>query len=150
MVAVANITEKDTVIEIGPGTGKLTDALLEKAGQGLALEADENMVHIIEEKYASAIRENRLTIRHQDIRLFNPTTITTPYVLVANIPYYLTGVIFRKFLETTHRPTRIVLLIQREVAQRIARDKKESILSASVKVFGKPTYEFMVPRGFSF
>lgn len=147
IVFVAHIEACDTVLEIGPGTGKLTDALLEKAGKVIALEADENLVTLLEEKYADSISGGYLDVHHQDIRLFNPVTITTPYVLVANIPYYLTSAILRQFLETASQPKRMTLLVQKEVAKRIAKDKKESILSISVKVFGEPVYEFVVPRG---
>ncbi len=147
MVSVAHITKRDTVVEIGPGTGKLTDALLEKAGKVIALEADKDLVNVLEEKYALAVSGERPEVRHQDIRSFNPQTIKSHYVLVANIPYYLTSAILRQFLETAHQPKSMVLLVQKEVAQRIARDKKESILSISIKVFGNPHYEFTVPRG---
>ena len=147
MVTVANITEKDTVVEIGSGTGKLTEAILEKAGKTIALETDEELVRVLEEKHTRHISGGCLDVHHQDIRLFNPTTITTPYVLVANIPYYLTSFILRQFLETNHQPERMVLLVQKEVAKRIAQDKKESILSISVKIFGDPAYEFVVPHG---
>ena len=69
------------------------------------------------------------------------------YKIVSNIPYYLSGIIFRTFLEHTIQPSELVFLVQREVALRIARDKKESLLSLSVKVFGDPYYVAMVGRG---
>ncbi|HEC94217.1 MAG TPA: ribosomal RNA small subunit methyltransferase A [Candidatus Kaiserbacteria bacterium] len=147
MVGVARVGARDTVVEIGPGTGKLTDALLEKAKKVIALEADKNLVTLLEKKYTHHISGGCLEVHHQDIRLFDPATITVPYVLVANIPYYLTSSILRQFLETNHQPERMVLLVQKEVAKRIAQDKKESILSVSVKIFGDPVYEFVVPRG---
>ncbi len=147
MVNVAKVTEKDNVIEIGPGTGKLTEAILEKAKKVIALETDENLVHFLEEKYVSYVQDKHLEIYHQDVRTFNLSTAPIPYILLANIPYYLTSAILRQFLETKYQPERAVLLVQKEVANRIAREKKESILSISVKVFGDPTYEFTVPRG---
>ena len=70
------------------------------------------------------------------------------YALVANIPYYLTGEIFRMFLESSNQPRSMTLLVQKEVADRIvARDGKESVLSLSVKAYGTPKQEFKVPRG---
>ena len=69
------------------------------------------------------------------------------YYVVANIPYYITGEIIRLLLTTPHKPTSITLLVQKEVAVRICRAQKESILSLSVKVYGKPSYLFTVPRG---
>ncbi len=84
---------------------------------------------------------------HGDIREFDPSALPKIYKLVANIPYYLTGEIFRTFLETTNQPRSVTLLVQKEVAERIARSKKESILSLSVKAYGEPKYEFTVPKG---
>ena len=69
------------------------------------------------------------------------------YKVVANIPYYITGALIKKFLSEKKPATSLVLLVQKEVAQRIARDKKESILSLSVKVYGEPVYIKTVPRG---
>lgn len=147
IVNTAQITLSDIVVEIGPGTGILTKALIEKAGHVLALEVDKNLIDVLDKKFATAISRGILNIQHQDIRTFTPCIISKPYILVANIPYYLTSNILRLFLETTCRPQRIVLLVQKEVAERIARSKKESILSISVKVYGNPHYEFTVPRG---
>lgn len=91
--------------------------------------------------------EGRLELIHGDIRSFDISRLPRGYELVANIPYYLTGEIFRMFLEAENQPSAMTLLVQKEVAERIARSKKESILSISVKVFGTPKYEFTVPRG---
>ncbi|MEK7091716.1 MAG: rRNA adenine N-6-methyltransferase family protein, partial [Patescibacteria group bacterium] len=71
----------------------------------------------------------------------------TTYKLVANIPYYLTGQIIRQFLTTTNPPSLMVLMLQKEVAERIARDKKESLLSLSVKAYGQAHYVKTVPAG---
>jgi len=67
--------------------------------------------------------------------------------VVSNIPYYLSGLLFRSLLDTDCQPNTLVFLIQKEVAERIARDKKESLLSLSVKVFGQPTYISTIKRG---
>lgn len=69
------------------------------------------------------------------------------YIVVANIPYYITGEIIRQFLTEEHKPSSMTLLVQKEVAVRIARETKESLLSLSVKAFGTPKYCFTVPRG---
>ena len=67
--------------------------------------------------------------------------------MVANIPYYISGLLFRTLLEADCQPNTLVFLVQKEVATRIARDKKESLLSLSVKVYGDPTYICTVSRG---
>ena len=69
------------------------------------------------------------------------------YKLVGNIPYYITGALFKKFLTAEHQPSTLVFLIQKEVGERIARSKKESILSLSIKAYGTPKYIKTVPAG---
>jgi len=143
----AGIPEGATVLEIGPGTGMLTRALLSRAGKVIAVEADARLVPELEEAFADEIGEGRLELIHADIRAFDTKAIGSPYHLVANIPYYLTGEIFRQFLTAPRQPASMTLLVQKEVAERVARSRKESLLSLSVKAFGTPEYKFTVPRG---
>ena len=143
----AGLTKDTTVFEIGPGTGMLTRELLKLAGKLIALEADHELFERLQTDFADAITEGRLELLSGDIRTFDVDTLPKGYALVANIPYYLTGEIFRMFLEAENQPSAMTLLVQKEVAERIARSKKESILSLSVKAYGTPTYEFTVPRG---
>ncbi len=144
---VAQLAPDATVFEIGPGTGMLTRELLKRAGKVIALEADYELFEKLRTEFSSEIADNRLELMHGDIRTFDISTLPKGYVLVANIPYYLTGEIFRMFLESENQPSAMTLLVQKEVAERIARSKKESILSLSVKVYGTPKREFVVPRG---
>lgn len=143
----SGITSSDTVFEIGPGTGMLTRELLKLAGHVVALEADQELFDALHATFATEIADKRLTLLLGDIRTFELATLPAGYTLVANIPYYLTGEIFRMFLTAKRQPRSMTLLVQKEVAVRIARDKKESILSLSVKAYGTPKYEFTVPRG---
>jgi 16S rRNA (adenine1518-N6/adenine1519-N6)-dimethyltransferase len=143
----AGITAEDTVLEIGPGTGMLTKPLLARAKKVVAVEADAELIPELQEKFASEIESKKLELMHADIRTFDPASIGTSYKVVANIPYYLTGEIIRSFLEADHAPTSLTLLVQKEVAERVARDKKGSVLAISVKAFGTPKYCFTVPRG---
>ncbi|MFI5260210.1 MAG: 16S rRNA (adenine(1518)-N(6)/adenine(1519)-N(6))-dimethyltransferase RsmA [Candidatus Paceibacteria bacterium] len=144
---VAGITPETTVFEIGPGTGMLTRELLKLAKHVIALEADHELLAALQIDFANEIAEGRLQLISGDIRTFAISSLPKGYVLAANIPYYLTGEIFRMFLETDNQPRTMTLLVQKEVAVRIARSKKESILSLSVKAYGTPKYEFTVPRG---
>lgn len=148
---VAELTSESVVFEIGPGTGMLTKELLKRAGKVIAIEADGELFEKLKVAFASEIAENRLELIHGDIRTYPLTTTTVEnrgYEVVANIPYYLTGEIFRMFLEAEKQPNSMTLLVQKEVADRIvALDKKESILSLSVKAFGTSKREFLVPRG---
>ena len=138
------------VLEIGPGTGMLTRELLKKAKKVIAVEADRELFEKLQADFVPEIASGQLELIHGDIRTYplNTTTVgNCGYAVVANIPYYLTGEIFRMFLTAEHQPNSMTLLVQKEVAERIARSKKESILSLSIKAFGTPKYEFTVPRG---
>ncbi len=139
--------EGKTVFEIGPGTGMLTRELLKLARKVIALEADAELFDGLRRDFAGEIAAGRLELIKGDVRAFDIDSLTKGYALVANIPYYLTGEIFRKFLEADNQPASITLLVQKEVAERIARSAKESVLSLSVKAYGTPRYEFTVPRG---
>jgi len=143
----AKLERGTTVFEIGPGTGMLTRELLTLAEKVIALEADRQLYETLQTDFAQEISEGRLELIYGDIRTFTIQALPKGYALVANIPYYLTGEIFRMFLASDNQPSSITLLVQKEVALRIARSKKESILSLSVKAYGTPTYEFTVPRG---
>src|SRR3989338_7175342 len=144
---VAGLTADTDVFEIGPGTGMLTRELLKKAGKVTALEADHELFVKLQIDFANYIAERRLKLIYGDIRTFEIEKLPKRYSLVANIPYYLTGEIFRMFLTSCNQPSSMTLLVQKEVAERIARSKKESILALSVKAYGMPKYEFTVPRG---
>ncbi|MBY0110844.1 16S rRNA (adenine(1518)-N(6)/adenine(1519)-N(6))-dimethyltransferase RsmA [Patescibacteria group bacterium] len=146
IVQAAEVTKDDTVMEIGPGTGMLTRVLLGTAKKVIAVEADGELVAELNTTFATEIADGRLTLIHDDIRNVDPQ-IFGSYRLVANIPYYITGEIIRMFLTTNAKPRSMTLLVQKEVAERIARSKKESVLSIAVKTYGTPRYCFTVPRG---
>ncbi len=143
----------DTVLEIGPGKGFLTSELLSSGAHVIAVEKDDRMISILQEKFALELKEKKFTLIHGDImelsthqNFFTKNLGEQGYKLVANIPYYLTGQIIRSFLEAESKPERMILMVQKEVATRIvARDKKESILSIAVKVYGSPKLIKKVP-----
>ena len=156
IVRAANLEVGDTVLEIGPGKGFLTSELLASGAHVLAVEKDDRMIPLLTEKFAEEIKQKKFTLIHGDIMEITekgPTLAqilkvgpSQHYKLVANIPYYLTGQIIRTFLEAKNKPELMVLMVQKEVATRIvARDKKESILSVAVKVYGTPKLVKKVP-----
>lgn len=143
----AELTPADTVLEVGPGTGMLTRALLARAGKVIAVEADRELVPKLSETFAQEIAAGKLVLIEGDIREFDLSSVGCPYHVAANIPYYITGELIRQLLTSSSQPRSLTLLVQKEVAERIARSKKESLLSLSVKVYGTPSYRFTVPRG---
>lgn len=145
VVDAGKVTEDDTVLEIGPGKGMLTKELLATGAHVIVIEKDTECIPFLHKEFNTYIKEGQLEVIEGDVRQYEPPK--TPYKLVANIPYYITGEIIRTFLEREHKPTTISLLVQKEVADRIARSQKESLLSLSVKAFGTPKYIKTVKAG---
>lgn len=141
IVETAHIVVDETVLEIGPGTGVLTERLLAAGARVIAVEKDDQLSLMLKEKFGEKIE-----LIHADILEIEPPE--GEYKLVANIPYNITGAILEKFLSAERQPSHMVLLVQKEVAERIvARDNKESILSISVKAYGIPRYVERVLAG---
>lgn len=116
------------VVEIGPGLGTLTSSLLKRFDKVVAIEYDENLAKNLPKSFPG----KNLEVINADILDFDFTDISKPYVVAGNIPYYITSPIIEKLLTAENKPERIVLLIQKEVAERIASDK-ETMLSLFVK-----------------
>lgn len=132
----------ETIVEVGPGKGALTKHLIATGAPVVAIEKDEALAAALPRLFPAT----ELSVIVGDVRDFSPPP--RPYVLAANIPYYITGEIIRQFLTAQNQPRAMALLIQKEVAERIvARNNKESVLSLSVKVFGTPRIIAKVGRG---
>src|ERR1035437_4238489 len=142
MVKAGEISSADIVLEIGPGKGALTEKILETGAKVIAVEKDDRLIEVLEEKFAQEIKSGQFRLIHDDILEIDITKLglkQNTYKLIANIPYYITGLIFRKFLEGNVQPEKLVMMVQKEIADRIiARDGKESLLSLSVKAYGMP------------
>jgi len=167
IVAAAELTPNDIVIEIGPGLGVLTWELLQRAGRVVAVELDRRLAERLSQEFAQA---PRLTIVQSDILKLPPgdliadhrppTTDHLPpdearssivgrqssYKVVANLPYAITSAALRHFLEAEHKPTIIVVLVQSEVAERIvAQPGDMSVLAHSVQIYAEPEIIARVP-----
>ena len=137
IIAAADLAPTDTVLEIGPGLGVLTEALLSRVGRVVAVELDYELIKFLQ---ANLINQ-RLELHHANILsvAFETLRINQPYKIVANLPYSVTSAFFKKFLAETPRPKTIVVLIQKEVALRIcATPGQMSLLTLSVQLYGTP------------
>jgi 16S rRNA (adenine1518-N6/adenine1519-N6)-dimethyltransferase len=144
IVSAAEIQGTDTVLEIGPGLGSLTRYLAVAAREVFAVELDEKLIPPL--KAVLALYQN-VQVIHGDILKLSPQTLidANHYLVVANIPYYITSAVIRHLLaqspkgESQSKPRRIVLTIQKEVAQRIcAKPGELSLLGLSVQIYGSP------------
>lgn len=138
----AELTNRDTVLEIGPGPGSLTKKLVEQAGEVVAVEFDERFARDL----PTNVPAKNLSVTHQDILSFDLTSLPKGYKVVANIPYYLTSNLLRVLSESANPPQLIVLLVQKEVAQRVAAKPGDmSLLSVSVQLYYQASLGIKVP-----
>ena len=136
---VGKVTSEDTVLEIGPGQGSLTTVLLNRGAQVTAVELDERLGKQLDEKFKS----KPFILNMLSILDFDLSTLPIDYKVVANIPYYLTAHLLRMLCETLHKPQLSVLLVQKEVAQRVASGPGDmSLISVAVQL----SYEVSLGR----
>jgi 16S rRNA (adenine1518-N6/adenine1519-N6)-dimethyltransferase len=144
IVEAAAIDSDDTVIEIGPGPGILTGRLAERAKHVLAVELDGRFVDLLRTDFADAAN---LDLIQADFLDTDPSQLMAgaPYLVVANLPYYITSMVLRHMLECTPQPTRAVVMVQREVAHRICANPGDlSVLGVGVQYYADPTFLFDV------
>ena len=161
IVAAGEVGPRDTVLEIGPGAGSLTRALAQAAARVVAVELDNRLMPVLAHTTADL---SNVTIVHGDILEIDLQSLnfaqgrpltsnfqlptSSPYKVVANIPYYITGPIIRRLLEAPIQPALIVLTVQREVAERICAAPPEmSLLAVSVQFYGQPRIVGHIPAG---
>ncbi len=148
IVAAAGVEPEQTVVEVGPGLGILTAALVEAVGptgRVIAVELDRRLAEYLQTAYAAT---PTVAIIQNDILRVTPGDLVgeTPYVVVANMPYSISSAAFRHFLEAAHPPTRMTVLVQREVAQRIVAVPPDmSVLAIAVQFFALPRIALIVP-----
>lgn len=141
-LALQNLSPDLLCLEIGPGLGTLTSSLLRRFNQVLAIEFDPDLAAHLPASFPG----KNLEVKHQDFLQFDLEPIKRPYIVAGNIPYYITSPIIRKLLTSSHPPRRIVLLVQKEVAERIAETKNHTFLSLFVQNFATPTLGPVVPK----
>ena len=139
IVETADLMPGDTVLEVGAGTGALTVFLAQSRANVVAVEIDERLLPILRQQLADF---PNVQIVHADIleTRLEDLVDERDYVVVANLPYYITSAILRHLLEARHKPRRLVLTVQQEVAERlVAQPGDLSLLAVSVQFYGKPT-----------
>ena len=166
IVAAAELTPDDVVLEIGPGLGTLTALLAAQAGHVVAVELDDQLIPILQHTLAG---HANVTILHGDILQLQPVDLlsrithhgsritdhalrftfhVSDYKVVANLPYYITSAVLRHLLEAEHPPRLLVLTVQREVAERIcATPPAMSLLAVSVQFYAQPELVQRIPAG---
>ena len=147
IIAAADLRPTDTVVEIGPGRGALTGELVNRSGRVLLIEYDADLADRLEAKYEAnpAVR-----VLNADARNFgsdlDPWLAEGPYKVVGNLPYYAANPIVRNFLESTRKPTLMVIMVQREVARDMAaRPGDMSLLSVAIQVYAEAVHVIDVP-----
>lgn len=138
IVTIAELMPTDTVVEIGPGTGALTEVLAGVAKQVIAIEIDQRLEPILRTRFA---RQKNVELVFGDILRTRMEQLVPygDYVIVANLPYYITSAILRHVLETPRRASRLIMTVQLEVAARlVAKPGDMSLLSVSVQYYTKP------------
>lgn len=135
-VEAAELEPDDVVLEIGPGIGVLTQELAKKAKKVIAVEKDFKMIEILKETLGNL---KNVEILKGDILKPDPKSYTLKlYKIVANLPFYLTAPVIRKFLESDNQPRVLILVVQKEVGQRIcAKPPRMSILAVSVQFYAE-------------
>ena len=157
MTSTAELTVADVVMEIGPGLGVLTRELAERSGWVVAVELDSKLAAILQQSLASF---NNVTVVNEDILQIDPAALlrerkaglppvtSSPfsYKVVANLPYYITSLVLRHFLEASLKPQIMLVMLQKEVAEVItAKPGRMSTLSIAVQFYGEPTIIDYVP-----
>lgn len=139
----ADLSSDDTVLEIGPGLGTLTSELLRRAGRVIAVEFDPDLAR----KLPGQFPGKNLQVVHEDILQFDLDALPAGYKVVANVPYYITSKIIEKLMTAKNKPSTVVILVQKEVAERVAAGPGDmSILAVSAQVFANARLGVLVPR----
>lgn len=146
MCEAAEVQMDDVVLEIGPGFGTLTRHLLDWEAEVIALEFDETLMAPLQQKFSKEATAGRFKVLQGDIRIFDFTQLPAGYKIVANIPYYLTSNLIQLLSESSNPPTVAALLVQKEVAERVAAGPGAmSILSVTAQFYWEVSLSEVVP-----
>ncbi|MBQ3318760.1 ribosomal RNA small subunit methyltransferase A [Candidatus Saccharibacteria bacterium] len=145
LASLAHADGVETCLEIGPGLGHLTSSLLKNFDQVIAVEFDQKLAENLPKSFPG----KNLIVKNEDILSFDFKTVPSPFVVAGNIPYYITSPIIEKLLSLNPHPEKIVLLIQKEVADRLVAEKgKHTLLSLSAQNRAEIVRDITVPAEF--
>jgi len=153
MASAADLLPSDIVVEIGPGLGILTEELVRSNGKVIAIEVDSKLAFALAERFSHV---PKLTIINADVLKLDPVELIMKhasecsypqdYKVVANLPYNIAAPVLRRFLEASLKPSRMVVMVQKEVGQSmVAAPGRMGLLSLSIQLYGKPTIVGYVP-----
>jgi len=148
IIDVAEIGRDETIVEIGPGLGVLTGELVKVADKVIAIEKDKRLAELVSASFRNDPETSSgLQVINQDVLKYNFEQISGDYKIVANIPYYLTSHLIQILLALKHKPTKIVLMVQKEVGERlVAKPGELSLLAISVQIFAEVFIAASVPK----
>jgi len=157
ILSAAELKSSDIVVEVGAGLGVLTRELAERVRWVVAIEIDSKLVSALSQRLSSF---SNITLINVDVLQTEPSTLLSqipgeisskglpPYKMVANLPYYIASAVLRHFLEASHKPSRMVVTVQKEVAENmVAQPGRMGLLSVGIQFYGKPTIVHMIPSG---
>lgn len=147
IIAAASLKKSDLVIEIGPGLGVLTERLAQNAGRVFAIEKDSRLIPLLKEKFVQTGNVNIFEGDALKIKNWKAKTKNVPYKVVANLPYYAATRLIRQFLESPWPPKLMVVMLQKEVAQRICSQPPQmKLLAAAIRFYADAKIIASVPK----
>jgi len=135
IIEAGDLSSADHIVEVGPGTGFLTERLIEKVKKVTAVELDKDMVAVLDDRFKEVknlelINKDILKAKVEDLKLGD-------YKVIANIPYYITSPLIKHFLKSENKPSVMVILMQKEVAEKICGITGKGVITIETQLFGK-------------
>ena len=145
IIEAGDLNSDDHIVEVGPGTGFLTERLIEKVKKVTAIELDKDMVHVLSDRFKGVDNLELINENALDFEVENAGLKNKKYKVIANIPYYITSPLIKHFLRSNSKPSIMVILMQKEVAEKICGITGKSLITIESQLFGKSEIIHKVP-----